>query len=244
MRQFHAVMAEVLGSGELDRQLDVQISEVLSQMFKRVYDPPAMVERFFGEEATAAVAAAGDLDMARPNPPYCTAALTNQVVVFFETKCVRSKKLFSYLLRSHPGSLQRMAQELCSSLRDCRREHALKDDECARNLHGLDLFLGRVTREATELRPQLPYLTCFLANSLVAVLRHRDSPGIRRIACHVLKDVVKLALDGVERDVATNLVVRPARHCAVELMMRSAGVSRPCIQLLEMIVETIQSGSV
>ncbi len=96
----------------------------------------------------------------------------------------------SYLTSAKPDALQLCAQDLCDGL----RRTSPGDDECARTLHGLLLFLAKVQAEAGSevIKRQLPYLTSFLVGALRAVVQIRKSEAIRTIATVVMDKVVRL----------------------------------------------------
>ena len=106
VKALHGLLAFILGQKEVDQQLNDKISEVLSQVFKRVYDPREVAKRYFGGEGEGVEGQQPkmELELPRPNPPYCSAALANHLVEFFEgtvrsnEKKSKSTTLLTYLL--------------------------------------------------------------------------------------------------------------------------------------------------
>ena len=204
------MMLKRLGEDRYYELIQARFPQILSEVYKQIYDPDH-VRKSLGFESAALAT--------RPNPPHTTVAKLDRLHDYFLASFPHSSQrpLFAYLTQE---ILPHCLQDITLKLTDVLRDRTSGADLKIRALHGLFLFLQRVRSEAEHLQRQLPFLVWFITNSLLLVLRREGdgSDDVIRAALVVTKSAVSLAVEeGVA--VAFGRVLAPLKTALTERMM-------------------------
>jgi hypothetical protein len=126
-------------------------------------------------------------------------------------------------------------QDIALKLTDVLRSKVAGTDLKVRALHGLSLFLSKISAEAGHLKEQLPFLVWFCTTSVLHLFEGKQNKDVIKAAAHVLRDVVALAVDN---DVASfGRILAPVKNAVSDHVTSRGGARDKCLEIVDLLLK-------